>query len=100
MSECVQWQNLIGESNFNDSFDSLLRQKSPGKPATLIDDCSRLVRKNCFNDYDFLLNVLPQSVERGITLDLGFSSFQCPLPDQVKDFKADRILEFQLSWSP
>ena len=35
-------------------------------------------------DSNSLSNVLPQSVERGITLDLGFSSFQCPLPDQVK----------------
>ena len=34
MSDCVQWQNLFGESNFNDSFDSLLRQKSSGNSAT------------------------------------------------------------------
>ena len=30
LSESVQWQNLFGESNFNDSFDSVLRQKSAG----------------------------------------------------------------------
>jgi len=33
----------------------------------------------------------PQSVERGITLDLGFSSFQCPLPDQIKSAGYSRL---------
>merc|ERR1711953_964388 len=33
----------------------------------------------------------PQSVERGITLDLGFSSFQCPLPDKIKSAGYSRL---------
>ena len=37
----------------------------------------------------------PQSLERGITLDLGFSSFQVPLPDHLKHEPYD-VLQFTL----
>lgn len=33
----------------------------------------------------------PQSKERGITLDLGFSSFTCPLPPHLKGLQADKL---------
>ncbi|XP_077977999.1 selenocysteine-specific elongation factor-like [Glandiceps talaboti] len=33
----------------------------------------------------------PQSKERGITLDLGFSSFMTDIPDHMKDIKHDRL---------
>eukprot|EP01137_Pigoraptor_chileana_P028344 Opistho-2@12196 len=33
----------------------------------------------------------PQSQERGITLDLGFSSFEVGLPDHLKDLPYDRL---------
>ena len=37
----------------------------------------------------------PQSKERGITLDLGFSSFQVPIPEHLKQHGYD-ILQFTL----
>ena len=37
----------------------------------------------------------PQSKERGITLDLGFSSFQVPLPEHLKQHPYD-LLQFTL----
>ncbi|KAL9982146.1 hypothetical protein ACROYT_G010955 [Oculina patagonica] len=37
----------------------------------------------------------PQSQERGITLDLGFSSFQVPIPDHLKQHNYD-VLQFTL----
>lgn len=37
----------------------------------------------------------PQSKERGITLDLGFSSFQVPIPEHLKEHGFD-ILQFTL----
>ena len=37
----------------------------------------------------------PQSKERGITLDLGFSSFQVPIPEHLKEQGFD-ILQFTL----
>ena len=37
----------------------------------------------------------PQSKERGITLDLGFSSFAVPLPEQLKSQPYD-VLQFTL----
>ena len=33
----------------------------------------------------------PQSKERGITLDLGFSSFSLPLPESLAALQADRL---------
>ena len=33
----------------------------------------------------------PQSRERGITLDLGFSSFSMPLPDRLKHLPYDEL---------
>jgi selenocysteine-specific elongation factor len=33
----------------------------------------------------------PQSKERGITLDLGFSSFTVDLPEQLKDGKHEKL---------
>ena len=33
----------------------------------------------------------PQSRERGITLDLGFSSFTCPMPSHLKGLQADKL---------
>ena len=94
MIECVQWQNIFGEGNFNNSFDSLLRQKSPGISAIRIFNCSRLV-KSVSTILTPSQMFFSQSVERGITLDLGFSSFQCPLPDQVKDFSSEIIFEIE-----
>jgi hypothetical protein len=33
----------------------------------------------------------PQSKERGITLDLGFSSFTCPLPPHLEGLQSDKL---------
>eukprot|EP00041_Stephanoeca_diplocostata_P013765 m.243693 g.243693 ORF g.243693 m.243693 type:complete len:563 (-) comp19460_c0_seq1:2534-4222(-) len=38
----------------------------------------------------------PQSKERGITLDLGFSSFQVPIPEHIKDKCTHSTLQFTL----
>lgn len=38
----------------------------------------------------------PQSKERGITLDLGFSSFQVPVPDRLKAQCSQAALQFTL----
>lgn len=38
----------------------------------------------------------PQSQERGITLDLGFSSFQVPIPEHLKHHDLYDVLQFTL----
>lgn len=38
----------------------------------------------------------PQSKERGITLDLGFSSFSIPMPDHLKLLTNSEVLQFTL----
>lgn len=38
----------------------------------------------------------PQSKERGITLDLGFSSFQVPMPEHLKHQVSYDVLQFTL----
>lgn len=40
----------------------------------------------------------PQSKERGITLDLGFSSYQCDIPDRLKEQAGSEFKSLQLTF--
>jgi len=42
------------------------------------------------------LDKSPQSQQRGITLDLGFSSFSLPMPEHLREAGEDKVMQFTL----